>query len=340
MQAPGEDRRLIYGAGSINSAPDFLKEYGSSRPLLVTSADFASSSLYLVLKRSFDSSFVEFREITYGSPLPEIEHMAETYRNKNCDSVVSVGDNSVISSAKLLKYYYAYDTHHLSVPVVPSMAPFSNWASYSLGDEVKYVADSVPEPDGIILDSSEKNRDAFRWAISGLSVMESAFFRLGSNEISDGTYDLLLSSVENLLVNLPGDNEEAKTKCLLAPWYAKDEGYSVLGDNATQMRDYLAMKLGIGSELADALLLPLSAYECAKSHPERTAMFAQRLGFRGEDPFQLSEKSFDLISGLIRKLDLIAALNYNGVTEMSLVPVLRDLQIDEQAIVMTTASFF
>lgn len=341
MQIPGEDRRVVYGTGSIGSVPDLIRESGCSKPLLVTALRFAKSETWVRLKESLETDFAEFKEITTGPPLPEIEHLAEAYRNKGCDSIISVGDRSVVFAARLLKYYYAYDSYHIAVPVVPSVSPFSNWASYWLGDEAKYVTDSLMPTDSVILDPCPLKEDLLSaWNVAGLSVVQYALTRLRADPIVDKTQDLLLSAIENLIVNLPGTNAEARLQCLLAPWYAKDENYSVRNDHTMIWRNCLVAELGVSGEAASAIILPEAAYSCGKEHPERMAKLAKRLGFKGQDIFELSDRMCDLVSGLIRKLDATSELIQYGVDQKVLENTLESLKFSSEAKEAVLESFF
>lgn len=341
MPGTSVGRNLIYGVDSVKSALENLKGRKSTNPMIVSTPWYSSTSFYRDLTEILDSGYSEFKEITHGPPLPEVEHLAEAYRNKECDSIVSVGDASVIRASKLLKYYFAHDAYHLSIPTTLTVSPFSDRAEYRLGDEVLRVADPNIMPDTVILDpmaSVETVRST--WATSGLGVMEYALSNLMREDIGQDVEDLLLSSLEGLMVNLPGEGIESRMKCLMSSWYSKEEGYSADLDPLADIKDSLKGVLDLPNELISAVLLPLTAQYCIQKRPKRMSGLASRLGFKGTDTSELSNRSFELIQGLIRKLGVGETLVEQGFDSNHMRTVLRKFSLDDSLIDSVLSSVY
>lgn len=326
-------RRLIYGLDTTKSLKEVLKDAGSTKPMLVSTAHYSSTSFYRKVKEELDAPHVEFREVTYGPPLPEIEHLAEMYRNKECDSMVSIGDSNVIWASKLLKYYFAHDASHVAIPTTLTASSFSDWAEYRLGDEVHHVSDASTVPDTVILDPmASMETEVAAWHSSGLGIMDYAFSNLLREGISSETEDLLTSSLEGLVVNLPGRSVESRMECFLSSWYSKEDGYRVDHDPMTEVRNAIKSRTDLPEDLISATVLPLTVYRCREINPNGLATLATRLGFRGSDVLELSDKVLEMVQGLERKLGIGESLAEMGYSYNDLKKIMEETPFDFETV--------
>ncbi|AKA49352.1 hypothetical protein IX51_09835 [uncultured archaeon] len=341
MPVQSNGRKLIYGIDTVKSAAEYIKEKGSSNPLIVSTTGYSSTNFYRKLTEELENGYSEFREITYGPPLPEVEHLTEAYRNKECDSIISVGDASVIWSSKLLKYYYAHGAHHMAIPTTLTVSSFSDWAEYRIGDEINHVSEASLIPETVILDpQSSVETDASIWYSSGLSVMDYTFSNLMRDDISTEVEDLLLSSLERLIINLPGQSMESRMESFLSSWYSKEDGYSVSRDPMTPIRNSLKKSMDMPDELIAAVVLPLTAYYCMERKKKSLSDLANRLGFRGDNTSELSGKSYELVQGLIRKLGVTETLSEHGFGLEQMRHELNRLSLDKGIVDQVISSIY
>ena len=330
MPVQSEARKLIYGVNTAGSLADVIRESGSSNPMLVSTTHYSSTSFYTRLKESLGQRHTEFREVTNGPPLPEVEHLAEAYRNRECDHIVSVGDSSVIWASKLLKYYYAHEAKHTVIPTTLTTSSFSDWAECRLGDEVHQVSDASVVPDTVILDPvASLETEPQTWYSSGLGIMDYAFSNLMRKDILSDAEDLLSSSLESLIINLPGKSMEARMECFLSSWYSKEDGYRIEQDPMTGIRNSIKSATDLPEDLISAIVLPLTVYRCMRERPASLANIASRLGFRGNDKAELSSKSVELVQGLIRKLGVGDTLSEIGFGQKQIMDILSEFSIEK-----------
>lgn len=314
MYPQSDERRLVYGVGSIMSAREILDMAGSRNPMIVTDSTTSGSTFYKMIEEQFEHGFGEFREITTGPPLPEVEHLTESFRNKNCDSIISVGGDSVIWAGKLLKHYFAHDAYHLAVPTTLTLSSFSDWAEYRIGDETYRESGRKMIPDAVITDPRGSiESDSASWYFSGFGIMTYAISNLSRQDIGPDVSDLLLSSLEGMMVNLSGNSMESRLECHLSSWYSFDQSHSFATDSTLKLRDQLLRECDICEEVVSALLLPVAAKRCVRDNPDIMAQLAKRLGFRGDDTGKLAKGSFELIQGLMAKVSVSNILGERGI---------------------------
>lgn len=331
MRPHFEDKKLIYGTDTLKSARKVLEDVGSKNPLIATTPYHSGSGTFRKFTESLETDFKVFNELTEGPPLPEVEHMAEAYRNSGCDSIMSFGNSSVIWASKLLKYYFAHESHHLVVPTTLTVSTFSDWAEYRMGDEITFVVDQNMVPDAVILDpESSLETDDSRWLSSGLGVMDYAMSNLSREDISPATEDLLLSTLESLIINLPGKSMESRMESMISTWYSKVEDYRVGSDPLTEARKTMKSSFDVPEEVFSCLTLPLSTYMTFVKNPERLSSLSTRLGFRGNNVAELSIKAMELVRGLMGKVGISGILSDYGLTNSVLRELLEKVSIEKE----------
>lgn len=332
MRPHFEDKKLIYGTGSFKSAQRVLTESGGTKPLIATTPFYSVSGAFTKFTDSLDTDYQVFNELTDGPPLPEVEHLAEAYRNMDCDSVISYGNSSVIWASKLLKYYFAHDALHLAVPTTLTISAFSGRAEYRMGDEISFVVDSKLTPDAVILDpETSLETENSLWLTSGLGVMDYAMSNLSRMDISPATEDLLLSTIESLIINLPGKSMESRMESMLSTWYSSIDDYGVGEDPLMKIRSSLKSSLDVPDEIVSSFTLPLSTFLASSKNPERLSLLAARLGFKGDNTGELSGKVLELVRGLMRKVGIRSILSDYGITDRDLEESLNGLPLEKKA---------
>lgn len=331
MPTRTDDKKLIYGNGSAESLGSVLREAGLKRPLVVSTLQFSNTSFYQAIMDSLDVDYVRFNEITRGPPMPEVEHLAESFNNHECDSIVSMGNSSVIWASKVLKYYFAHSAHHTAIPSTLTPSAFSNWTEYWMGDDLNYITASSIEPDTVILDpEASATIDGAIWKASGLGVMDYAFSNLLRSRISDETEELMITAIEILIVNLPGISRESRLEALLSTWHSKEERYSVRKDPITEIRQAIKEAFDIPEELTSALTLPVTAHRVMEKYPSRMARLAETVGFRGTDDSALARRTFEAIQGFVRKLGITSELESYGIMEHTIRDVISTLPLSDE----------
>lgn len=339
MDRQNGDRRLIYGTGSASSAARVLKSYGKEHPLVVSTPYFSSTGFYTKLISELGQDWERFSEISTGPSLPEVEHLAEAYRNKECDSIISVGNSAVISASKLLRYYFAHDAAHLSIPCTLTVSSFSDWAEYRLGDEINFVRDQMIVPEMVILDpAASVETEGNIWYSSGLGVMDYALSNLANDGIGKESTDLLLSSLANMVIDLPGQSVESRMELFLSTWYSRVNGYDVEKDPLTSIRKGLSEELDIPAEMVSVLTFPVAASECYRKNPGALADLSSRLGFRQGKNSDLASGTLDLLYALPGKLGLVSRIREYGIGRNDVSEALQQLSLDRETVDLILSS--
>lgn len=96
--------KLVAGESALEHLPFELKNFGSSRPMLISDKGVLGAGLVDQVKSVFQAAGMEvsaeFYEVPPDSDVRVVSKAAELYRQNQCDSIIAIGGGSVIDSAK------------------------------------------------------------------------------------------------------------------------------------------------------------------------------------------------------------------------------------------------
>lgn len=324
-------RKVYYGEGAAANINTILDEAGSKRPLIVTSASVSRTNFYEKLLSSLKVDFAEFKEITQHSPLEEIEHATELYRNRNCDAVISVGGGSVIDSSKLIRHYFASSALQIAVPTTLSAAEFSHIAGYTLGGEKNGVRDKEITPQYVILDPvAAMETPEFLWRTTGIRALDHAVETLISPNVSEMSEILALEAISKLIANLPGNDIKSKMESQLAAWYSYFQVFDASMGLSHNIGKVIGAKWEIPHGVTSCITLPRVMEHYAHTKPEKMAKIASHLGFTGNTESELAMKAADIIGEFVIRLGLARTLSSYGIKEEDLDYIISNLKGEQE----------
>ena len=213
--------KVVYGEQATSKVNSIISSLGIKKALVMTSSSVSRTAAFNGLLNSLGIDFSLHNQITQHSPLAEIEHATEQYRNHNCDSIISVGGGSVIDAAKVLRYYYSIDAQQIAIPTTLSAAEFSHIAGYSLGGEKNGIRDKKITPQTVILDPYMTSETPDRlWRSTGIRSLDHAVETLIHPNILDVSRKAALEAVRILASDLHERTMASRLECQMAAWYS------------------------------------------------------------------------------------------------------------------------
>ncbi|MEM0158667.1 MAG: iron-containing alcohol dehydrogenase [Thermoplasmataceae archaeon] len=309
-------RRVYYGDHSVDQVGPILSEIKSRKPLIITNRSVHLEKFYGLLAGKIDGPYDEFYEITQHSPMEEIEHATETFRNKGCDSIITVGGGSVIDAGKVLRYFYDIDIPQIAIPTTLSAAEFSPSAGYTLALEKTGIIDSRLVPAYIILDPAAVAETPQKlWRSTGIRAIDHAVETSILNNENTIAVDFALRSLSILLSSLGSDTVEMRHRCQLAAWYS----YFDISDSSLGLSHHIGRiigsKYGIPHGITSCITLPeVILYYGQKGYPGLRRI-AAHLGYFTDDPRKASEFLSALIRNTIFSLGISSRLSDFGIAE-------------------------
>ncbi len=96
--------KIVFGEGKIHTLDKYILEYGDKVLLLCGKASLKSSGMFAKIIGNFETDNIsyEIHTITDEPDVETIDNLANEYRNKPVDLIVSIGGGSVIDTGKAL----------------------------------------------------------------------------------------------------------------------------------------------------------------------------------------------------------------------------------------------
>ena len=96
--------KIIFGEGKIHTLDKYILEYGDKVLLLCGKASLKNSGMFDKIIGNFETDNIsyEIHTITDEPDVETIDNLANEYRNKPVDLIVSIGGGSVIDTGKAL----------------------------------------------------------------------------------------------------------------------------------------------------------------------------------------------------------------------------------------------
>ncbi|WP_393972017.1 iron-containing alcohol dehydrogenase [Oxyplasma meridianum] len=303
-------RKVFYGNGSIENLDSIISENGMKHPLVVASHSVSMTTFYQDMIDSIKTPFTEFAQITQHSPLEEIEHGVESMRNKNCDSIISIGGGSVIDASKVIRYYYNMNAVQVAIPTTLSAAEFSHIAGYTIGGEKTGIRDKGITPQYVILDpAATAETPDILWKSTGIRSLDHALETIVTNNFSEPAVMFAMKAIEKLMTNLEKSGLDARLECQKAAWYSYFEVFDAPMGLSHNIGKIIGAKWGIPHGITSCITLPAVMRYYAGNNPEPLAEISRQLGIGGLNPSDQAYKTADMVENFIRRIGLTRKLS-------------------------------
>jgi len=315
-----------YGENSTHNLGDILRKVNAKRVLVISNHSVHGLRFYGAVLSEIDIPYEEFYEITQHTPMEELEHATEMYRNKKCDSIITVGGGSVIDAGKAMRYFYDMNIPQIAIPTTLSAAEFSPSAGYTIASEKNNVRDPRLVPAAVILDPLAVMETPQRlWRSTGMRAIDHAVETAILNHRNQLAVDFSLKALSMLLLNLDGDTKETRHQCQIGAWYS----YFDISDSALGLSHHIGRIIGARYEIphgiTTCITLPeVLLYYGRKKYPGLSRV-SSHLGFVTEDPEEASVYLSNLIRYKIHSLGLSSRLSDYGISESDLEYILSKL---------------
>ena len=251
--------KVIYGKNSVSSINSQIERLNKKKALIVTGSSVSKSKFFASIINSLGIDYVVFSDITQHSPIEEIEHGIEAYRNNNCDILLSIGGGSVIDSSKMLRHYYDVNIPHLVVPTTLSASEFSHIAGYTFDSVKNGVRDKAITPSIIFIDpAAAKETPDNLWRSTGIRSLDHAIETIFSNRESELAIIMALKAIEKLFNNLQGKDEDNRLECFKAAWYSYFDVFDSKMGISHNIGKVIGSKWEIPHGVTSCMTLPLA----------------------------------------------------------------------------------
>ncbi|MFG1545513.1 MAG: iron-containing alcohol dehydrogenase [Thermoplasmataceae archaeon] len=308
-------RRVYHGTGVLRELPELLKELGTRKVMVMSSSSVSKTVFYGDLLSEIPGDYAEFREVTQHSPMEEIEHATELMRNRNCDTILSVGGGSVQDAAKVVRYYYDIEAPQIAVPTTLSAAEFSHIAGYSIGGEKTGIRDARITPHYVFLDPEPAMETPQKlWRTSGIRALDHVIETVVSNFSSEPARIMAREAMRKIFINLHGDTLPEKHECQLAAWYSYFEVFDVPFGLSHLIGRVIGAKWEIPHGVTSCITLPAVLRHYAEVNPEPLALMGSWLGLSASDNRELALQFAKTVESFIRGLGFVPRLGDYGIT--------------------------
>jgi len=97
---------IYFGAGAITGLPQYLKDIGITKPLLVTDPGMLKTDVFPTVEGILKDSGVEFGLFSQVNPNPldsDIQKAVDVYRDESCDGLIGLGGGSALDASKMVQ---------------------------------------------------------------------------------------------------------------------------------------------------------------------------------------------------------------------------------------------
>ncbi|MCL5790735.1 MAG: iron-containing alcohol dehydrogenase [Candidatus Thermoplasmatota archaeon] len=307
--------KVIYGKGSVSRINPVITQRKMKNALILTSKSVSETGAFRSLLGTLGIHYSIMNEITQHSPMEEIEHATELFRNCGCDGIISVGGGSVTDAAKVLKYYYDIKITHIAIPTTLSASEFSHIAGYSIGGEKEGIRDKNITPNIVVLDPDFTGETPEGlWRSTGIRSLDHAIETIIQPDVLDISRIAALESIRILFNNLSATNPESRLECQIASWYSYFQVFDSPMGISHNLGKIIGAKYGIPHGITSCITLPKVMEFYAKIYPDDMSRIAAAITGNSpqkEDP----ENAAFLVKTFIQSLGLNKTLRDYNVTE-------------------------
>lgn len=307
--------RVTYGKGSVSNINSILTQTRKKRLLIITGNSVSKTKSFNKILNILGIDYFIMNQITQHSPMEEIEHAVEVYRNNHCDSILSVGGGSVTDAAKVVKYYYDIDTLHIAVPTTLSASEFSHIAGYTIGGEKDGIRDKKITPQEVILDPEITVETPERlWRSTGIRSLDHCVESIIHPNLLEISRTAALKGIRLLFDNLESDDLESRLKCQIASWYSYWQVYDSPMGISHNIGKVVGSRFEIPHGITSCITLPAVMKHYSTLFPEAMREIAATISGKNvsdEDP----ENAYFLVKEFIASLGFSESLSKYGVEE-------------------------
>ncbi len=333
--------RVYHGVDSTKKLPELLRELKARKALVITSKSVSRTKFYSKLLKRIPIPYSEFIEVSQHSPMEEIEHATEMFRNHQCDVIISIGGGSVNDAAKVVRYYYDINTKHIAIPTTLSAAEFSHIAGYTIGGEKAGIRDKAITPSYVFIEPrAAMETPKVLWRSSGIRALDHAIETAVSNSGSEIARHFSVLAIKKLLNNLQFDSIEARYECLLGAWYSYFEVYDAPMGLSHNIGKIIGAKWEIPHGITSCITLPEVMKMYAHDSSGILCNLASQLGFSVGSPEESAMAFAKHVENFIHSLGLSKRLTDYGITEQDLDYILSKLKGDPEKIQGLLTSMF
>lgn len=333
--------RVYHGFDSTKDISRLLGELKAKKALIVTSKSVSRTAFYTEFLTRLPIAYSEFREVTQHSPMEEIEHATELFRNHQCDTIISIGGGSVTDAAKVVRYYHNLSTKHIAIPTTLSAAEFSHIAGYTIGGEKTGIRDKAITPSYVFIEpQAAMETPPELWRSTGIRALDHAIETLTSNSGSEIARYFATLAVRKLINNLSYDTLEARYECLLAAWYSYFEVYDAPMGLSHNIGKIIGAKWEIPHGITSCITLPQVMKTYAKENPDLLWPLAEALGFSVNTHQDSALRLAKYVENFIHGLGLEKRLTDYGIRETDLDYIIEKLKGDPHKLRILLSSMF
>lgn len=307
--------RVTYGRGSVSRINSILSGNRKKRVLIISSSSASKTKGFNKILNTIGTDYFIMNQITQHSPMEEIEHAVEIYRNNSCDSILSVGGGSVTDAAKVVKYYYDVETLHLAIPTTLSASEFSHIAGYTIGGEKDGVRDKRITPQEVILDPDMTVETPGRlWKSTGIRSLDHCVESLIQPNLLEISRAASIMGIKLLFNNLDSSDIESRMKCQLASWYSYWQVFDSPMGISHNIGKIVGSKYEIPHGITSCITLPTVMKYYSTIFPEAMKEVASAIS--GKDAAdEMPENAYFLVKEFISSLGFNEYLSKYGVEE-------------------------
>jgi alcohol dehydrogenase class IV len=259
-----------------------------------------------------------FSKIGAHAPVKQLDEATEAVqKDRNIDTIISIGGGSPIDSAKAISYRVREKTgkgflHHISIPTTLSAAECTFIAGYTTEDGTKTaVMDPNLSPNVVIYDpvfAAETPQQL--WLSTGLRAMDHAIELLYNKTASEMPCRLMaLQAIKGLFTYLPKSKADPKDQDTIT--YLMLNAYASLGFIGTNIAGGLGLSHTMGYALGSPYGIPHGVTSCLTlghvvklkaQNPEDAKQIARALPFIGEKASGDDKKDAERVGERILKL--------------------------------------
>jgi alcohol dehydrogenase class IV len=307
--------RVTYGENAVKKLNSIISEHGIKHVLVVSSASVSKTKIFNGILNSLGVDYSLMNQITQHSPMEEIEHAVEVYRNNMCDGILSIGGGSVTDSSKVIRYYYDLKAIHIAVPTTLSASEFSHIAGYTIGGDKSGVRDKKITPTEVILDPSATVETPEKlWRSTGIRSLDHCVETIIQPNILHISKKASLNGIKLLFENLSSNELKSRLNCQIASWYSYFQVYDSPMGISHNIGRIIGSKFHIPHGITSCITLPKVMEYYAELYPDAMREIAAEISGKKvseEDPLNASF----IVDEFIKSMGFFEKLSDYGVTQ-------------------------
>jgi alcohol dehydrogenase len=310
------------GNKALENLPFELELLGARKPLIVTNEEIVGDRRVKHIIRAFKDSRMPiglFNNVPYQADLKAVHHVAEIYREKNCDALIAVGAGSVFEIAKAVNLAVSVEADDLKQfteeeSIKRPLKPFAAVLN-SLGTGFEITKSAAIEgmtfsshflmPNLVVIDprmvTAENIQATIITAITALTHAVEAYTCLAKNPLSDMyAYTAIQLISENLVNIIKSPNDKNGRVALvnavsMAGCAFSTSPVSLIHKLGQAVHNTCRLSLGICMGI---LLPPILEYNTYKKGYHTSGLLLPLAGFEGYAAIPEAQKAQQAIEAI------------------------------------------